>query len=126
MSIRTERLGSVIQKDLGHILQQGYQQSGSIISVTGVRVTPDLMSAKVFISVFAPGKDDDAIFQYLDEQNANIRMELAAKIRHQVRRIPELDFVKDDSAEYAQKMEGLFQKIREERRQRESDTDEEM
>lgn len=118
MSIRTERLAAVIQRDLGHIIQQSYQKSGSFITVTQVEVTQDLLIAKVFLSIYAPGKDEDAIFANLEEHNAAIRKELASKIRHQVRRIPELHFNKDESAEYVDKMENLFDKIREERKQR--------
>ncbi|HKL19527.1 MAG TPA: 30S ribosome-binding factor RbfA [Halalkalibaculum sp.] len=118
MSIRTERLAAVIQRDLGHIIQQSYQKSGSFITVTQVEVTQDLLIAKVFLSIYAPGKDEDAIFSNLEEHNAAIRKELASKIRHQVRRIPELHFNKDESAEYVDKMENLFDRIREERKQR--------
>ena len=118
MSIRTERLAAVIQRDLGNIIQQSYQKSGSFITVTQVEVTEDLLIAKVFLSIYAPGKDEDAIFSNLKEHNAAIRKELASKIRHQVRRIPELHFNKDESAEYVDKMENLFDKIRKERKQR--------
>lgn len=118
MSIRTERLAAVIQRDLGNIIQQSYQKSGSFITVTQVEVTEDLLIAKVFLSIYAPGKDEDAIFSNLEEHNAAIRKELASKIRHQVRRIPELHFNKDESAEYVDKMESLFDQIREERKQR--------
>ena len=118
MSIRTERLAAVIQRDLGHIIQQSYQKSGSFITVTQVEVTQDLLIAKAFLSIYAPGKDEDAIFSNLEEHNAAIRKELASKIRHQVRRIPELHFNKDESAEYVDKMENLFDRIREERKQR--------
>jgi len=124
MSIRTERLSAVIQRDLGKIIQKSYQRSGSFITVTKVEVTEDLLIAKVFISIYAPGKDEDAIFAYLQDQKVNIRKELASKIRHQVRRIPELNFVNDETAEYVEKMENLFQKIRKEREQRNNDSDE--
>lgn len=125
MSIRTERLGAVIQRDLGKIIQKSYQRSGSFITVTKVNVTQDLLIAKVFISVFAPGRDEDAIFAYLEENNAGIRKELASKIRHQVRKIPELHFINDQTAEYVNRMENLFDKIRKEREQRNSNSDEE-
>lgn len=118
MSIRTERLAAVIQRDLGRIIQQDYQKSGSFITVTQVDVTPDLMIAKVYLSIYAPGKDQDAIFGNLEEHKQAIRKELASRIRHQVRRIPELHFNKDESAEYVDKMEILFDQIREEREQR--------
>ena len=125
MSIRTERLGAVIKRDLGRIIQKSYQPNGSFITVTKVEVTPDLMIAKVHLSVYAPGKDEDALFAHLQDSNANIRKELADKIRHQVRRIPELHFINDQTAEYVEKMEHLFQEIREEREQRHSDSEEE-
>ena len=124
MSIRTERLGAVIQRDLGRIIQQDYQKPGTFITVTAVRMTEDLMIAKVFISIYAPGRDEDAIYAYLEEQNAAIRKELASKIRHQVRKIPELHFQKDETAEHVNKMENLFDKIRKEREQRNSDEQE--
>jgi ribosome-binding factor A len=118
MSKRTERLGSVIQRDIGKILQKSYQPSGSFITVTEVEMSPDLLNAKVYISVYAPGKDAEAIYQHLVEQNATIRKELASKIRHQVRRIPELLFTKDESAEYAERMDQLFNEIQQEREAR--------
>lgn len=124
MSIRTERLGAVIQRDLGKIIQQDYQKPGTFITVTAVRLTEDLMIAKVFISIYAPGRDEDAIYKHLEEQNAAIRKQLASKIRHQVRKIPELHFQKDETAEYVDRMENLFEKIRKEREQRNSDEQE--
>lgn len=124
MSIRTERLGAVIQRDLGNIIQRQYQKPGTFITVTAVRVTEDLMIAKVFISIYAPGRDEDAIYQHLEEHLPAIRKELASKIRHQVRKIPELNFVKDETAEYVDKMENLFEKIRKEREQRNNDEQE--
>ncbi len=125
MSIRPERLSAVIKKDLGKIIQKGYQRSGSFITVTKVDVTPDLLIAKVLVSIYAPGKDEDAIFAYLEEQQASIRKELASKIRHQVRRIPELHLINDKTAEHVEKMEKLFQKIRKERQQRDNSDEEE-
>ncbi len=125
MSIRTERLSAVIQRDLGKIIQKSYQSSGSFITVTKVEVTPDLMIAKVYLSVYAPGKDEDALFAHLEDNKAAIRKELADKIRHQVRRIPELHLINDQTAEYVEKMEGLFEKIRKEREERENNSEEE-
>lgn len=115
MSIRIERLGAVLQKDLGEILQQNYQMSGTFITVTKVTLTPDLSIAKIYISVFAPDRDPETVFQYIDEHNSEIRYELAGRIRHQVRRIPELHFYVDDSAEYVNRIEKLFKKVKETR-----------
>lgn len=112
MSIRTKRLASVIQKDLGDILQKNYQPVGTFITVTQVRVTPDLLTAKVYLSVFSPDRDVKPIYKSIDEQQDEIRYKLASRIKNQVRRIPELLFYEDDSAEYVNKMESLFEKAR--------------
>lgn len=115
MSIRTERLASVIQKDLGRILQQNYQPSGAFITVTQVRMTDDLSIAKVYLSVFTQDRDPKTIYQFIDDSQDQIRYELASKIKNQVRRIPELIFFEDDTAEYVNKMEQLFEKVRKQR-----------
>lgn len=121
MSIRTERLSSVIQKDVGKILQQDYQPSGTFITVTQVRMTQDLSIAKVYLSIFSPGRDVQAIYEAIDDAQDEIRYQLASKIRNQVRRIPELLFYEDDTAEYVNKMEQLFKKAREGRGNSEED-----
>jgi ribosome-binding factor A len=123
MSIRTERLAAVIQEDLGRILQQNYQPAGSFITVTNVDMSPDLMNATVFISIYAPQLDEKTIFVQLDEKKDTIRKTLASKIRHQVRRIPELHFIMDESAEYAQKMDRLFNRIHQEQEMRDDEED---
>jgi len=115
MSIRTKRLASVIQQDLGRILQQNYQPSGAFITVTQVRVTADLSIAKVYLSVFTQERDPKTIYQFIDDNQDKIRYELASKIKNQVRRIPELLFFEDDTAEYVNKMEQLFSKVRKQR-----------
>ena len=109
MSIRTERLESLIQKDLGPIFQE--YQNDTIITITNVRITPDLSIAKIYLSIFAPGRDIKAIYEYLNEHNTSIRTKLAHLIRHQVRKIPELHFYLDDTSEYVNRLEQLFDKI---------------
>ena len=115
MSIRTKKLASVIKKDVGEILQKDYQVSNTFITVTQVRVTDDLSIAKIYLSVFSPGRDVKPIFEAIDGSQDEIRYKLASKIRNQVRRIPELLFYHDDTAEYVNKIEGLFSQVREDR-----------
>ena len=124
MSIRTERLSALLKKDLGDIIQRDFQPSGTFVTVTQVRVTPDLGIAKVYLSVFAPGKDELSIMEYIDGNIQNIRKKLADRIRNQVRKIPELHFYPDDTSQYVNKMEGLFKKV-EESRPEDDQTDEE-
>lgn len=123
MSIRTERLASVIQKDLGRILQQDYQPTGAFITVTQVRVTKDLSIAKVYLSVFTQDRDPQTIYQFIDDNQDKIRFELASKIKNQVRRIPDLIFFEDDTAEYVNRMEQLFSKAREQRSDKDNQND---
>ena len=115
MSIRIKRLASVIQRDLGGILQQNYQPSGTFITVTQVRMTDDLSIAKVYLSVFTQDREPESIYKFIDDNQDQIRYELASKIKNQVRRIPELLFFEDDTAEYVNKMEQLFAKARKQR-----------
>ena len=112
MSIRTERLASVIQKDLGEILQRNYQPMGTFITVTRVRMTDDLSIAKVYLSIFSPNRDVAPFYKKIDDSQDEIRYILASKIKNQVRRIPELLFFEDDSAEYVNKIEDLFSKVK--------------
>jgi ribosome-binding factor A len=115
MSIRTNKLASVIKKDIGEILQKDYQVANTFITVTQVRVTDDLSIAKIYLSVFSPGRDVEPIFQSIDQSQDEIRYKLASRIRNQVRRIPELLFYHDDTAEYVNKIENLFSKVRDNR-----------
>lgn len=111
MGFRPERLAAVIKKDLGQIIQRSYQPSGTFVTVTNVIMTDDLSIAKVYLSVFSPGRDDKIVYEYIDEHIADIRYDLASKIKNQVRKIPELHFYEDDTAEYVDKMEQLLKKV---------------
>jgi ribosome-binding factor A len=106
MSIRTERVASVIKEDLSKILQ-GYQR-GNMITITSVNMTPDLSIARVNLSIMDPGGNEYLVFEHLTEKIPAIRGELAKLIRHQVRKIPEIQLFTDDTAEYTQKLEKLF------------------
>jgi len=113
MSIRTERLSAVIRNDLGDILRE-YQQ-GAMITVTQVRMTTDLGLAKVYLSIYANGRNPDEVYRQLQASLPAIRAELGQRIRHQVRRIPELMFYMDDTAEYVNRIEEVFSRIRKDR-----------
>ncbi len=110
MSIRTERVAALLKSDLGDILQQDYQHD-AMLTVTSVRVSPDLMQAHVYLSIFTTRDDKSETFDFIQEKTPEIRKKLAGRIRHQVRRIPEIHFHPDDTAEYVEKMDSLFRKI---------------
>ena len=123
MSIRTERLASELQKDLGEILQRNYQPSGTFVTVASVRVTDDLSIAKVYISVFSPQGDTERVYKLIDDHQDEIRYELASRIKHQVRRIPELIFFEDDTSAYVDRMETIFARLRSDRKEEKTDGD---
>ncbi len=96
-------------KDLGEILRQEGSAlvSGSMVSVTEVRVSPDLGYAKVFVSFF-PVKDKKEALAKLREHSANIRYKLGSKIGKQMRVVPDLNFILDDSIDRANRIDELL------------------
>lgn len=82
---------------------------GAFITVTVVRVSPDLGTAKVYLSIMAT-KDKQAIFKLVNEQNYLIRKRLGMIIGKQLRIVPELQFFLDDSLDYAMKIDELLKK----------------
>ena len=91
--IRLKKVGKQIQKDLSDIFMRlGKEEfKGKMISVTEVRVTPDLSLARVYISVF-PSEKAQSVVDEIELMNKQIRFELGNRIRNQVRKIPELRF----------------------------------
>ncbi|WP_373511468.1 30S ribosome-binding factor RbfA [Persicitalea sp.] len=108
-SKRQQKVGRQIQKDLGDIFQKEgqYLVNGSLVTVTGVRMTPDLGIARAYLS-FLPEKNKAVLFEGIEENTKFIRQKLGERVRHQLRIVPELEFYLDDTAEYAAKMDALF------------------
>lgn len=122
MSIRTERVAKLLQREIADILNSDFQeQVQPMVTVTDVRVTRDLSIAYIYISVLSetPAQRQTA-FKRLEELTPELRTVLAGRIRHQVRSIPELRLFLDESLERAQHLEDLFERIRAERARRES------
>jgi ribosome-binding factor A len=113
MSIRQEKFGKVLQKELADIFQQSRSSlfDNAFITVSKVEVSPDLGYAKVFLS-FLNVKDPAQLLTIVNFQGKHIRHELALKIRKQVRVIPELNFILDDSLDYVFHMEKVFSEIK--------------
>ncbi|MCC5933061.1 MAG: 30S ribosome-binding factor RbfA [Candidatus Cyclonatronum sp.] len=110
MSIRTQRVASVIKQDLSKILLD--YQHNNIITITDVKMTPDLSIARVYISVIDSSGADETVYQMLSDKKTAIRAALSALLRHQLRKMPEIEFYRDETAEYASKMENLFRKVK--------------
>lgn len=99
---RQKKVAGVLQKDLAEVLQGALRDNGTtgiIISVSKVKVPTDLSAAKVYISVF-PNDKASQILEEVKKTSNTIRHEISQRTRHQLRRMPELQFYIDDSLEY--------------------------
>ena len=108
---RQNKVARLIQKELGDIFQKESREfyGGKMISVTVVRMTPDLSIAKVYLSIYPPQRDKDPLSEVHDHQS-RLRHELGNRVRHQLRIIPELIFYVDDSLDYLENIEKLLKK----------------
>ncbi len=111
-STRQQKFGRLIQKELGEIFQrEGKNYYGqNFVTITGVRVTPDLSVARVQVSIFKAAKPEEVMNMIRDNMH-EIRRELGKRIRNQARIIPALEFFLDDSLDYVDKMENIFKNI---------------
>lgn len=99
---RQKKIAGILQGDISTVLQDKMRENAVknlLVSVTKVTVTPDLGYAKAYISVFPPEKAESVVKEIV-EMTSDVRYEVAAKVRHQFRRMPELQFFNDDSLEY--------------------------
>ena len=106
-SQRQKKIGSVLQGDLVDVLQGAATSGGMrgvIISVSKVKVTVDLSVAKVYLSIF-PNNKGKELLEGIRSNAPLIKHELAQRTKHQLRRMPKLEFFVDDSLEYIDKIE---------------------
>ncbi len=100
-SNRQKKIGGLLQQDLVDVLQGAARggMQGVIISVSKVKVTVDLSIAKVYLSVF-PNDKAQELLEGIRSNTPLIRHEMSQRTRHQLRRMPHLEFFIDDSLEY--------------------------
>lgn len=120
-SKRQQKFSGVIQKDLAEIFQrEGMNILPNImITVTKVRVSPDLAVARVYLSFFN-SINDTLSLNTIKLHAGEIRYKLGARIKDQVRIVPQLDFFIDDTSDYVERMDKIFDKISREPRQEEN------
>lgn len=107
---RQSKIARLIQKDLSNIFQaETRQMRGVLVSVSIVRVSPDLSSAKVYLSIFPSARAEELITN-INNNAAQIRYQLGTLERHQLRIIPELKFFIDDSLDYIENIDNLLKK----------------
>ncbi len=111
---RQKQVAGLLQEELNTIFQKmglSFIQ-GAMISISSVKITPDLLEARIYLSVYN-AKDNKAIFDKIEDRAWEVKKELASRVKNQLRRIPELRFFPDDTLDHVFKMEELFRQIKE-------------
>jgi ribosome-binding factor A len=112
VSVRSEKVGSLIKEELGLIFQRNFSMSDyGFLTVTDVVMSPDLKIAKVYVSIFGDQERKKTSFAKIEAQKPSIRSMLGHAV--QLRYTPEILFYLDDTLDRAMKLENIFHKIHE-------------
>lgn len=114
---RQKQIAGLLNEEMNVIFQRlGLNMiDGGMVSISSVKVTPDLLEARFYLSFFQVKNIREAL-KKIEDRHHDIKKELAAKVRHQLRSIPVLKFYQDDTLDHVFKMEELFKKISEEKK----------
>jgi ribosome-binding factor A len=112
-SIRQKQVAKIIQVALSEVFMFEAREilDGAMVSVTSVRMAPDLLQGRVYLSIYNTAKPDE-ILAYIRHNERELRKLLGTKIRNKVRRIPELSYFRDDTMDEVVKLEGIFNEIK--------------
>lgn len=108
---RQQKVARQIQKDLAEILRARGMAAydGALLTVSGVKITPDLALAKAYVSIF-PSSKAQTVMERLGEETSRLRGELGRRVSKQLRIVPELVFYLDDSLDYVEHIDELLKK----------------
>ena len=114
---RQKQIAGLLNEEMNAIFQRlGLNMAGGgMVSISSVKVTPDLLEARFYLSFFQVASVADAL-KKIEDKHHEIKKELANRVRHQLRNIPVLRFFQDDTLDHVFKMEELFKKIEEDRK----------
>jgi ribosome-binding factor A len=114
-SRRQLKIGSLIKEVFSQVLlREGKNLYGkALVTVTNVKVTSDLTLARFYLSIYNT-ENPDSVIDIFNEKKFEVKRMLAEKLRHDLRRIPEIEFFRDDTLDYVYHMEDVFKKIKEE------------
>lgn len=114
---RQKQVGGLIQEELNKIFQRfGLNMiDGGMVSISSVKITPDLLEARVYLSFFQVPDANEAL-KKIQEKAGEIKRELGNRVRQQLRRIPEVKYFRDDTLDQVFRMEEIFKKISEEKK----------
>jgi ribosome-binding factor A len=110
---RQKQVAGLLQVELSNIFQRlGLSMiDGGMISISSVKITPDLFEARVHISMFNV-KDANAVMKKIEERSWEIKKELVSRVKNQLRSMPQLSYFIDDTLDYVDKMEEVFKKLK--------------
>ena len=110
---RQKQIAGLIQEEINTIFQRlGLNiVDGGMVSISSVKITPDLLESRIYVSIFNAA-DNKAVLKKIEERAWEVKKELASRVKHQLRRIPELKFFLDDTLDHVFKMEELFKQIK--------------
>ncbi|NLN30621.1 MAG: 30S ribosome-binding factor RbfA [Bacteroidales bacterium] len=108
-STRQKKVSRLIQKEIAGIFLRKSNEfaPGKMISITRVRISPDLSFAKIYISIF-PSNDNERVMKVVQNQVSRLRYELGQQIKSQLRIVPEIAFFLDDSLDYIENIDNLL------------------
>ncbi|MBP9991928.1 MAG: 30S ribosome-binding factor RbfA [Bacteroidales bacterium] len=108
---RQLKVARQIQKDLAEIIRGKGMAAydGALVSVSGVKLSPDLSSARAYVSIF-PSSKAEAVLKKIEEETPRLRGELGRRVAKQLRIVPELSFFIDDSLDYVEHIDELLKK----------------
>ncbi|MDB5282781.1 MAG: Ribosome-binding factor [Bacteroidota bacterium] len=111
-SRRQLKIASLIKEAFTEILNKGGKNiyGKAFVTVTNATITSDLTLARFYLSIFNSQTPDEVLMQFNIHKH-ELRKQLAEKLRHHLRRIPEIEFFKDDTLDYVTKIEAVFSKI---------------
>jgi len=110
---RQKQVGGLIQEELNDIFQRlGLTMiDRGMVSISSVKITPDLLEARVYLSFFQVADPKEAL-KKIEERGWEIKKELGRRVRQQLRRIPEIKYFRDDTLDKVFKMEELLKQIK--------------
>ncbi|ANE52569.1 30S ribosome-binding factor RbfA [Flavisolibacter tropicus] len=121
---RQKQIGGLIQEEMTGIFQRlgMSMMDGGMVSISSVKITPDLLEARIYLSLFQVA-DRKATMKKIEDRAWEIKRELTSRVKHQLRRMPELKFFQDDTLDHVFRMEELFKQIHEEKPKTEEDNE---
>lgn len=113
---RQKQVAGVIQEEMNDIfVRMGLNMiDGGMVSISQVKITPDLLEARIYLSLFQVG-NTEKVLDLFEERKSEIKRELSSRVKHQLRRIPELKFFHDDTLDHVFRIEEIFRKLHDEK-----------